>query len=193
MERTPKDGKRFSFTKFINNAVPNLAMAPQSYDITPPIQDAIFEYQLGEEDPLKLDPQAFVVASITSSKTVAAQVHRALVKNGILEQNSPVVNTNKVTKNFAHELACISSHAQKRLVNLLFFWEEEVMRFKVLKGEWEELKVVVQAEGEADAEAKVGTYEKRMREINGLLRLKPSMRSEQARQDEVLPEYPGAK
>ena len=35
----------------------------------------------------------------------------------------------------------------------------------------------------------MGTYAKRVRELEGEIRLRPSLRSEQAKEQEVLPEY----
>ncbi|KAF2117320.1 hypothetical protein BDV96DRAFT_644745 [Lophiotrema nucula] len=187
MFRDTSGNKKFSFTRFINNAVPNLAGTPQQYDLTPTEQDALFEYQLAEPDPLKLCDQAFFAGGITQSKTISLQIHKALLKNGVLSETEAIVNTRMISKNLANEVAMVSVHAQKRLINLLFFWEEEIQRWKVLIGEQQELKTVIEAEREECGN--VGTYEKRLLELEGLLRLKPSLRGKAAEEGQTLPGY----
>ncbi|KAF2472589.1 uncharacterized protein BDR25DRAFT_313093 [Lindgomyces ingoldianus] len=191
MQRTPSGSLKFSFTRFMQNAIPNLALAPQQYDLDPAEQDALFTYQLGEPDPLKLCEASFLVGGITRSKSISAQIYRALVKNGALkeaeagEDTGVGVDTKAITSKFAHQLSFISVHAQKKVVNLLFFWEEEIMRWRVLIAEKEELETVIKESKEAGGD--IGGLEKRLKELEGLLRVKPSLRGEEARKGEVLP------
>lgn len=171
----------------MSNASPALAGAPQDTELSSHEQDLVFTHQLGEPDPLILSSQAFLHAGITSAPKTSASIHKALLKNGVLEKDSSAVNTSAITKNFAHQLSTITSHAQKKLINLLFFWEEEGHRWRVLIGELEELRVVIDAEKESGGN--VGTYEKRLAEVEGMMRLRPSLRSKQAKENEVLPDY----
>jgi hypothetical protein len=61
------------------------------------------------------------------------------------------VNTARVTKNFAHQFATISVHAQRKLIGMLFFWEEECTRWKLLDAEEAEiLKALETNEGNTD-------------------------------------------
>jgi hypothetical protein len=199
MERTPGGGTRFSFTRFINNAVPNLALAPQQTDLDVSEKDALFMYQVSASVPEKLVEESYIAGGITSSSSVSSKIHRALLKNGVIVRETGRIDTSKVTKNFAHQLSLITSHAQKKLINLLFFWEEEVMRLNVLRGEADELKVVIEEERKAgDGHENVGGLEKRAKELEGLLKLKPSLRGEEVRDSEQLPAYteasrPGAR
>ncbi|ORY03929.1 hypothetical protein BCR34DRAFT_573074 [Clohesyomyces aquaticus] len=193
MFRTPEGGRKFSFTRFINNAVPNLALGPQTYDLDAGEQDFLFEYQLGEPDPLKLGEESFTFGGITQSKAVSAQIHRALIKNGVLKTGDGDgeqvrIDTKAITAQFSHQLAFISAHAQKKLINLLFFWEEEIMRWNVLIGEKQELETVISETRQAGAD-QIGGLEKRLKELQGLLRVKPSLRGEEARKKESLPGY----
>ena len=183
-----EDGKtKFSFTRFMSNAVPNIAGAPQDTDLSDHEKDLVFTYQIGEPEPLFLSPQAFLHAGITTSSRTSASVHKALLKNGVLREELPAINTSAISRNFAHELSIITSHAQKKLVNLLFFWEEEGYRWKKFAGEQEELKAVIDAEQSSGGT--VGTYEKRLIEVEGMMKLRPSLRSEQERENETLPGY----
>ncbi|KAF2655853.1 hypothetical protein K491DRAFT_692498 [Lophiostoma macrostomum CBS 122681] len=190
MERTPGGGTRFSFTRFINNAVPNLALAPQVTELNIAERDALFVYQVSASAPEKLVEESYIAGGITSSTSVSAKIHRALLKNGVIVKDTGRIDTSKVTKNFAHQLSHITSHAQKKLIDMLFFWEEEMMRLNVLRSEAEELKVVIEEEKKVgDGQERVGGLEKRAKELEGLLKLKPSLRGEQVRENEQLPGY----
>ncbi|KAJ4343709.1 hypothetical protein N0V95_006539 [Ascochyta clinopodiicola] len=169
--------KKFSFTRFMSNAVPNIAGAPQDTELSSREQDLAFVHQLGEPDPLLLSKEVFAHAGITSSPKTSATVHKALLKNSVLEENSPTVHTERITKNFANQVPGITSHTQKKLINFLFFWEEEGQRWKKLIGELEELRVVIAEERESGGN--VGTYEKRLAEVEGEMRLRPSLRSQE--------------
>jgi hypothetical protein len=187
MFKSSDGSTKFSFQRFINNAVPNIASAPQDTNLSTYEIDNLFLNQLGEPDPLMLAPQSFLWAGITTYPKVSATIHKALLKNGVLSADSPIVNTKAIGSKFTHDLAMITSHAQKKLINMLFFWEEEGQRWKVLIGEQEELKVVIEAERHDGGN--VGTYEKRLKEVEGLMRLQPSLREQRAREEEALPGY----
>jgi hypothetical protein len=189
MFKSSDSSTRFSFNRFISNAIPNIASTPIDTELSPNELDSLFMHQLGEPDPLLLSPQAFLNAGITSSPKVSASIHKALIKKSILSTASPVVNTSAIGKNFTHDLAMITSHAQKKVINLLFFWEEEGQRWKKLIGEQEELKVVIEAEKSSGGD--VGSYEKRLVEVEGLMRLRPSLRGETKREGKELPGYDG--
>jgi hypothetical protein len=187
MFKSSDGSTKFSFNRLISNAIPNIASAPIDTELSPTELDSLFMHQLGEPDPLLLSAQAFLNSGITSSPKVSGSIHKALVKNNVLSTTSPVVNTSAIGKNFTHDLAMITSHAQKKVINLLFFWEEEGQRWKKLIGEQEELKVVIEAEKSGGGE--VGSYEKRLVEVEGLMRLRPSLRGEGTREREDLPAY----
>lgn len=179
MYKTETGHKKFSFTRFMSNAVPNVASAPQDTNLSSREQDLAFTYQMGEPNPLFLSPDVFIHAGITSAPKMSASIHKALHRNSILDQDSPMVHTEKITKNFANQVPGITSHAQKKLINFLFFWEEEGHRWKKLTGELEELKAAI-AEEEEEAGGNVRIYEKRLAEVEGEMKLRPSLRSQRA-------------
>ncbi|KAF3008432.1 hypothetical protein E8E13_002701 [Curvularia kusanoi] len=185
MYKTEDGKKKFSFTRFIWNTVPNLAGAPQDTDLSTQEEDLAFLHQLSEPEPLVLSADVFAHAGVTSETRISASIHKALIKNGVLEQGSPAVHTDKITKHFANQVPEITSHAQKKLINFLFFWEEEGQRWRKLQGEQEELKVVIAEE--KGSGGNVGTYEKRLAEVEGEMQLRPSMRSRQAQENTQLP------
>ena len=187
MFKTDDGKKKFSFTRFMSNAVPNIAGTPQNTELSAHEEDLAFLHQLSEPNPLILSPEVFAYANITSEPRISASIHKALIKNGVLEQASSAVHTDKITKNFANQVPGITSHAQKKLINFLFFWEEEGQRWKKLRGELEELKVVIAEEKESGGN--IGTYEKRLAEVEGEMQLRPSLRSQQAQENAQLPGY----
>jgi hypothetical protein len=187
MFKSTDGSKHFSFSRFINNAVPNLASAPIDTDLSTTELDALFTHQLTQTDFLTLSDQSFLHAGITTSPKTSASIHKALLKNGVLAQGA--VNTSAIDKNFAHDLAIVTSHAQKKIVNVLFFWEEEGMRWRKLSGEKEELEVVIKETKEAGGD--VGSYEKRLVEAEGEMGLRPSLRN--GKGGEGLPGYEGQK
>jgi hypothetical protein len=187
MYKTSQGSKKFSFSRFTNNAVPNLAAAPRNDDLTLAEQDQLFEYQLGLPNPAQLSELSYFAGSITSPKPVSGQIHTTILKKNVLSATSPAVKTNAIASKFAHQLPIISSFGQRKLVNLLLFWEEEQQRWRVLEDEEKDIETVLEAERSTGGA--VGTLETRLKELEGLIKLKPSIRNEMARDAEVLPAY----
>ncbi len=119
------------------------------------------------------------------SISVSKKIHKALLKNKII---SPVprdsssssqaatetmtVSTAGITKEFVSQMAMISVHAQRKLVGLLFFWEEECTRWKLLDQEEREiLNALKQNEGNIDLECALEAVRMKMK-------LLPSKRGE---------------
>jgi hypothetical protein len=152
MYRAENGDKKFSFTRLLSNSIPNIAGAPHDTSLSPKEIDLTFLHQLSLPDPLVLSPQAFLHAGITSSPKTAAAVHKALLKDGVLEEGKKGVHTERIGRRFAHELAVVTSHAQKKIVNLLFWWEEEGQRWNKIIGELEELRGLVKEESESGGE-----------------------------------------
>ncbi|KAG4430778.1 hypothetical protein IFR05_013747 [Cadophora sp. M221] len=155
-------GRKFSFFRLINNAIPNFARDdPNDVNLSPSQADALFSYQLALPHPRYLGDEAFAVAGIVGSKILSRKVLGTLVKNGTVVpapggedgreggEVQMTVNTAAITKNFAHQLASISVHAQRKLVGLLFFWEEECTRWMLLDGEEGEIGGLLEVHGES--------------------------------------------
>lgn len=141
----------------MGNAVPNSARDdPNDVDLSPAQADNLLRYQLSQPHPRYLAPNAFYIASITGSEPLSRSVHKALVKAKIVlpapkEEDGTetmTVNTAGIGRGFASQLAVISVHAQRKLVGLLFFWEEECTRWKLLDEEEAEIRALLDSEGE---------------------------------------------
>ncbi|KAE9379139.1 hypothetical protein N431DRAFT_434147 [Stipitochalara longipes BDJ] len=146
-------GRKFSFSRLVSNMIPNFANdSKNDVDLSPQQADQLLAYQLASKYPRCLSENAFFIAGITGSESVSKKVNKALVKHGIIlpvpEVSSSsgqagtetmTVNTAGISKRFASQMAIISVHAQRKLVGLLFFWEEECMRWKLLDQEEREI------------------------------------------------------
>jgi hypothetical protein len=171
-------GRKFSFNRLITNMIPNMANdSKNDVDLSPAQADQLLTYQCASKYPRHLSRKAFFIAGITSSDSFSQKVHKALVKHKIIlpvpeASSSPgqaatetlTVNTGGVTKNFASQMAMISVHAQRKLVGLLFFWEEECMRWKLLDQEEREVVDALKVnEGNQDLECALEAVRMKMK------------------------------
>jgi hypothetical protein len=150
-----KGGGKFSFSRMILNAIPNFANdSPNDVDMSPKQADDLVEYQLSLPFPRYLTEASFYVARITDNETFSQKVHKSLLKAGIIaapspDNSQPPVTTAAIGKNFSNQLSHISIHAQRKLIGMLFFWEEECTRWALLDQEEAE---ILKATGEGNAE-----------------------------------------
>lgn len=102
---------------------------------------------------------------------------------------SMTVNTAGIGKGFASQLAVISVHAQRKLVGMLFFWEEECTRWKLLDEQEREILRAIELEGAKNRDLDVALEAVEMKK-----KLLPSRRGEavanvSAGQGHILPTY----
>jgi hypothetical protein len=122
-------------------------------------------YQLSLPYPQYLGEKSIFVAGIVADEAQSKTVYKTLVKKDLIlptpgagssggaasAGEKMTVDTAKVTKNFANQFATISVHAQRKLIGMLFFWEEECTRWKLLDAEEAEiLKALETNEGNKD-------------------------------------------
>jgi hypothetical protein len=176
----------FSFRRMIGNAVPNFANSSTDDSISAKDLDDLFYFQQAVSPPQKLIATSLTVAKVTQEDKTGGKVVDKLQKLGILSDTAPYVNTTKIDKHLPNQLPWISSFAQKRLVCVLFDWEEEVRRIAVLEEEENEIRLVDIPKALADGTPSTG-LEERLMEIKGLKELKPSLRNSKG--DEELPQY----
>jgi len=145
-------GKKFSFTRFMSSAIPNFARDDANdVNLSPKQADNLLAYQLALLHPRYLDEKSFFEAGIAGSESVSKKVYKSLMKSKIIlpvpeagagsgsAGEQMTVNTAGITSKFASQMAVISVHAQRKLVGMLFFWEEECTRWKLLDQEEKEI------------------------------------------------------
>lgn len=172
--------RRFSFMRLVNNAIPNFARDDKDdVDLSPLYADALVRYQLSLPNPPYLSPLSFKNAGLTPSDSISKKIFSSLLKHGIVaaapgsnpssRKNSAVesnylqkaanfsqgesgrtVFTEKIGRDFANQLAVISVHAQRKLVGVLFFWEEECKRWALLGEEEAEIVKAMNLESEGN-------------------------------------------
>ena len=197
-----KDG-RFSWTRLFSNAFPVFANdSINDINLTPPQADKLFAHQITRPYPHYLTDDAFLVASIVDTSSQSARIHQSLIKHNIIlpvpapgspETEKMTVNISAITKHFANQHPTISIHVQRKLVALLFFWEEECTRWRLLYEEEQEILTVMEEEegmsGGARMDLGIALRANRMKKL-----LMPSDRAEGTAnvgsgRGDVLPSY----
>ena len=190
MYRKRNGSLSFSFGRLMLNAFPNIANdnAAREADIALPYQDLLYAYQLAQPNPMILDKFSFRVAGVVSTEKHSQKVHRALQANGVLGgADGGTIQTSNIGPKFTHQLSFISVGPQRKVVGMLFLWEEEVQRMRKLDGEEQELTgLISQAESGTDEGSQRSTLDqlKLARErVRMKKRQKPSERSEDIETD----------
>lgn len=149
---------RFFFGQFVPQ--PN----DQNPDLEPDEKESLFKYQIEQSRPEYLTPTSFAEAGIIRGENVrgmfssddseSKKIHKALIGLEILPEPSAVekaapgtiapVDTTKIDKRFTNKLYFISIRGQRRLVGMLFFWEEECMRWRLLDEEMREVEQAIE-------------------------------------------------
>lgn len=206
---------KFSLCRLLLNTVPNFANTG-SDELSLADKDQLFDFQIGTSQPKTLTQFTIWIMGCALNQHAARQVLKKLVAIGAIGKDGIGVDTRVIGKKFARQLHMLPIHMQKRTVCLLFEWEEELNRYassvtptliaalftnwvwfltafrwRVLEDEEKEIQTVLTEEREAgDHEAEVGHLGKRLMEIEGLKKLKPSLRERQASgEDNMLPGY----
>ncbi|KAK3079672.1 hypothetical protein LTS18_004172 [Coniosporium uncinatum] len=157
-------------------------------DLSKEEYDNLFRYQAGLSSPKKLNEHSFYIAHVTRDLRHSRKTLESLYQSGILCEDSCDIHTERITKEFSSQHSRLPVLMQKKLVNMLFTWEEELMRFRMLEEEKTEIETVMDEERRHGG-GNVGHLEKRLKEIEGLMGLRPSQRGEAVRAADELPGY----
>jgi hypothetical protein len=194
------------------------------------LKDAIFTHQIKQPRPLSITPSTIIEAAGTGEKD-AANVHHALVKAGVLvDSNKPhgnshhhlhlprtngekttgndefVPNTSKITASLPNQLRVLTVPGVKFLVKVLFFWEEEVVRWRAKERDLDELvsawgKYTKERKeldaspgdlGEEELKEEKERLEKMIKEVEfhvQAVRLRQRVRPSERQDDDHLPRY----
>jgi len=159
----------FSFLKFMGNSNPVFANDNllDDSELSPDKKDAVFRWQVGTSKPKKLDPCVFYIGGIcgpylrecrgstaeggsTLTDAVGAQSQSTIIleklKSLSIISSHPddfTVYTSRINRDLANRLAIISVHSQRKLVSMLFFWEEELVRWNLLEKEQDTINKMI--------------------------------------------------
>jgi len=128
---------------------------------------------------------------LIASEKLSARIHKALVNNGILDPQSPLgIDTTRITPKFAHQLAFISVAGQRKVVGMLFFWEQEALRWRLLDQEEAELKAAMEESDATDDQRR--ELQTRLESVRMRRAMKPSQRVGEGESAAQQPEEPPA-
>lgn len=148
----------FSFTNFLDNAVPSLVLDTHRFDYVPSLgRDMLYAHSLASKHanaPCALDERSLFVGGICESESISVRVFHKLAKAGVIDNNDCVDTRRIEGKKFAHQIAILSVARQRQLINLLFWWEEECVRLRKLISEESDLSknIIALEKGESLAE-----------------------------------------
>lgn len=108
-------------------------------DLPSHLKDDIFRLHLGSTDFARLDAHTLITADICT-KTYAEKVLKACHSTGIINPETGHPVTEKINRTIVKEMPVISVTKQRMLVMLLFFWEEELIRWRFLSEEEREVR-----------------------------------------------------
>lgn len=169
---------------------------PRSDDLRPNIKDNIFHWQLGSADFNRLDEDTILRAEICGkNKSYAVKILKACYKSGIIDSGSGQPQTHKIDRSMVKTMPVISAEKQRELVMLLFFWEEESTRWRLLNSETDEIRQKLAEEGLSDSyRIELGET---LKILEARKRVLPSLRDQSGRvmcmDDEQLPTYDEAR
>ena len=129
----------------------------QNVDLDIRQADSLYRWQLSQPQPAKLNEMSCFMASVIESKTLSRDVYKALVKLGILDPlNGSDLDTTWIDSRFSHFMAKIPKYRQRKVVGLLFYWEEELTRWRLLDEEEAEIGKAMSIVGEDDEDCQMG-------------------------------------
>jgi len=133
-------------------------------ELEPHEKESLFRYQLEQSRPQYLTALSFKEAGIVQGEAVSTilssndseskKIYKALIGLEILPDPKVVetappgtvqpVDTTKIDKRFTNKLYTTSIGSQRRVVGMLFFWEEECMRWRLLDEELSEVEAMIE-------------------------------------------------
>jgi hypothetical protein len=158
--------------------------------------DYMFEFQQTLRNPKQLGCASFAMMGLGNVKSTM-KVTSKLNDLGILlsSRNSggkgvdDIVVTDALPPDFSKKMRrVLPIYHQKRMMMILFFWAEELMRWRLIEDEINEVKLLIEEERQHGSR-EVGHLEVRKMELEGLWRLKPSLRLRREEGREALPDY----
>ncbi|EME41768.1 hypothetical protein DOTSEDRAFT_73985 [Dothistroma septosporum NZE10] len=108
-------------------------------ELPPQLKDDVFRLHLGSADFARLDEHSLITADICT-RNYAEKILKACHSTGIIDPATGYPVTEKINRNMVKEMPVISVTKQRMLVMLLFFWEEELTRWRLLCSEEREVR-----------------------------------------------------
>jgi hypothetical protein len=122
------------FSKVLHRATTNGSVVSWSFhddSFTETTKDNVFLYQLSHKDIKAIKPHTLVLGGVCDESRTATKIHRQLVELNILTQEDNHLNATAINGSaMAKHIVLLTRHKLSLLVNLLFWWEEEMARWE---------------------------------------------------------------
>jgi hypothetical protein len=168
-------------------------VTPLKDDLFPSQKDAIFCLQLTSPEFARLTAETLLISSICDDAHNARIAIEASHKLGIIDPATGRPCTSKIDRKMLASMPTISARKQRQIVCLLFFWEEEIVRWELLVEQEEEIKERIGGTTcMSDRDRLEAAHV--LEELDAKKRSLPSARDQSGRllreeQEEPLPEY----
>jgi hypothetical protein len=116
-------------------------VTPLKDDLFPSQKDAIFCLQLTSPEFARLTSETLLISSICDDAHNARIAIEASHKLGIIDPATGRPCTSKIDRKMLASMPTISARKQRQIVCLLFFWEEEIVRWELLVEQEEEINM----------------------------------------------------
>lgn len=80
------------------------------------------------------------MSGVVDGRTMSRDAYKALKKMGVLDPETGELYTRRIDRNFSHGMAVVPLNRQRMIVGLLFHWEEEMTRWRLLDEEEAEIR-----------------------------------------------------
>ncbi|CAD0082973.1 unnamed protein product [Aureobasidium vineae] len=143
-------------------------------------KDKVFIYQTSAQDIKAIPLHTLVICGICDENRTATEIHRQLIDIEILSRETDHLNAASINgAAMARKIVLITRHKLSLLVNFLFWWEEEMVRWENLEARKESYaQQLEEAHPEESAEERVGKVDDAVRIIEGMQRELPSQRQQ---------------
>lgn len=187
--------RRLSNNPFHSATSSNDKLKWGSDELHPLAKDEVFKWKVGSKDFARLDEECLIRADIVANHSRAKTVMKHTHRIGIIDAETGAPNTSKIDRNMLSEMPILGVVKQRDLIKLLFFWEEECTRWRLLGDEEKEIEQQLEADDLAEG------YKVQLQEALKMVQAKkkvlPSLRDEsgnvKAVQNEQLPSYEEAR
>lgn len=126
----------FSWTNFVQSAVPSMGMStPQNHWVPEIGRDMLYAHQISATHsgaPFALDKRSLFIGGICDHEGTSNNVFHKLGRAGVLDEQGCVCTSKIEGKKFPHQVTVLSLPRQRDLLGLLFWWEEECLRLHKL-------------------------------------------------------------
>jgi hypothetical protein len=195
--------RELSFLKRLSNPFTNWSYPRTPTTMTPPprredldcrVKDEVFLHHLDGPDFERLDEQSLLVAQIVHGRKPAKRLLDACHWLGMIDPDSGRPSTHRIDRSMIKEMPAVSADKQRDLVMLLFFWEDEITRWRMLSREERDLKQQLTEEMVSEESKKSLRHSLLL--VQARKRVLPSLREDSGRgldmiddKDDELPTY----